>query len=496
MSAAVTRSKKLKHETNEFSQPAETGKPGKLEVRPVVEATQVTGEPRSISAVGMTPLMRAACDGLAGTVQGLLDQGAEVNAKRSDGFNALALAAFFGHSQVVWLLLENGADLAATGRSETPPETWADVRGFVDIGDILREARATKQVEAPNPRTAVIDEPARFARPPEKEELQRAGDPGPAVEVSVVEKATASETSLPMRPEQVAEESPERKNESTADIFLSDKPEHAQQQPVIKQPPRVLKSLPEIQDPPSLVVPEFRPGSVFVSRVTSSPKTLVALILAVFMVCGGIAAFLIPQVRKSLADRRTEAVTKTADSPASYTAPSNPVAGSGTNVSPSIETHSATTTESTTAPASKDIEDPTADSTRVESTSKVQPAEVSEKGPAGVATERGSERRAHPSSSTLAGNTDVSGNKPEFPAATSPSRSAPVRKQRAASRAVKFNQQTVVEEQPKPAPLSVESRSRSVLSTPAKSTNEVSGSQPPPLSIISGKPKSKVIQWP
>jgi ankyrin repeat protein len=190
MSAAVTRSKKPKHETNESSQPAETGSPEKLEARPVMEGTQVTGEPRSISDVGMTPLMHAACDGLAGTVQGLLDRGAEVNAKRSDGFNALALAAFFGHSQVVWLLLENGADLAASGRSETPPETWADVRGFVDIGDILREARATKQVEAPNARTAVIDEPARFARPAEKEEPQRAGDPGPAVEVSVVENTT------------------------------------------------------------------------------------------------------------------------------------------------------------------------------------------------------------------------------------------------------------------------------------------------------------------
>lgn len=493
MSAALTRAKKLGHGTNELTQPAEAGIPGKLDARPVDRG--------SISDHGMTPLMRAAWDGLAGTVQALLDRGADVNAKRSDGFNALALAAFFGHSQVVWLLLENGADLDATGRSETPPEMWADARGFVDIGDILREARATKQVEASSPRTAVIDEPARFPRPAEDEKLQRAGAPGPGVERSVIDEATDSETTLAMKPAPVAEESTERKSESTADIFPNDKPEHAQAQPVIKQPLRASTTLPEIKDPRPLAVPEFHPGSVFVARITSSRKNLVALVLAVWLVCGGIAAFLIPEIRKLLADGRQEAVTKTTNLP---TKPSNPVAGSGTNVSGTVETPSAATTESITAPASKDIEETTADTTAdtksVESTSRFESAEVPEKGSAGIATARGSESRAHPRSSTSAGNRvpEARENKREFSPATSMSRpAAPARKQRAVSRAVKFKQQAVAEEQPKPAPLSVEmSRSRSVLSTPARSANEVSGSQPPPLNIISGKPKSKVIQWP
>ena len=492
MSAAATGAKRLEHRTNESTRQAETGVPGKLEARPVIEDH------------GITPLMRAACDGSAGTVQALLDRGAEVNAKRADGFNALALAAFFGHAQVVWLLLENGADLTATGRSETLPEMWADVRGFVDIGDMLREARETKQLEASTLRPPVIDEPVPFTRPAEKEKLQRADSPVPDVEVQLIDEATDSESTLTMVPAPVVEESTARRSQSTANILPSDKAEPAQQQPVIEPSPRVSKTLPEIQDPPRLVVPEFHPGSVFVSRITSSRKNLVALILAMLLACIGMAAFLFPQIRKSLADLRKAAVTNSTNL---ATEPSNPVAGSGTSVSGIVETPSAAPTESTTAPATKDIEETAADTTTdspaasegVESSSRVRSAEGSEKGSAGIAAAKGSESRAHSRSSTFAGDRvpEARENKGEL-AATSLSRSAaPARKQRAVSRAVKFKQQTVAEEPPKPAPLSVEmSRSRSVLSTPARSADEVPGSQPPPLNIISGKPKSKVIQWP
>lgn len=497
MSAALTRSKKLEHGTNELTQPAERSIPGQLEAQPVTEVAKFTGvDCGAISDHGMTPLMRAACDGLAGTVQALLDRGAEVNAKRADGFNALSLAAFFGQSQVVWLLLENDADLDPTGRTETSPERWANVRGFVDIGEILKEAGAVRQVEASSPRTAVIDEPARFPRPAEKETLQRSGDPVPSVKDSVSDEATDSEITLPMSPAPVVKESAERKSESTADtvdILPNDKPEQPQRQPVIKQSLRASKNLPEIKDPPPLAVPEFHPGSVFVARITSSRKTLVALLLAVLLVCGGIAAFLIPQIRESLASARTEAVTRTSNAP---TEPSNPVAGSGASVSGTLESPSAAPTESTTSPVAKGVEEITPDSTRVESTLPIEAAEVSEKGSAGIATASGSESRAH----TWSGNRvpEAFENKREFSIATSMSRPvARARKHRAVSRALKLKPQTVAEELPKPAPLSVEvTRGRSVLSAPARSADEVIGSQPPPLSIISDKPKSKVIQWP
>jgi hypothetical protein len=481
MSAAVTRAKRLEHNTNELTRRADRGIHGKPEARSVIEDH------------GMTPLMRAARDGSAGTVQALLDRGAEVNAKRSDGFNALALAAFFGHSQVVWLLLDNGADLSPTGRSETLPEMWADIRGFVDIGDTLRGARAAKEAEASNPRTAVIGEPTRFPRTAESEKLEPPGSSDRSAEISQVEEARDSETTLAMRPAPPAEESTTGRTESSEDALPSDKAE-PQQQPVIKQPLPAAKTLPEIKDTAPLVVPEFHPGSVFVARITSSRKNLLALIVVVWLVCAGIAAFLFPHVRKSLGDLRTPAVTNTTNP---LTQPSNPIAGSETSVSGTVETPSAATTESTNAPGTNDIEETTADTRSVESPSLVESAAGSENGSAGIALGRGSDSRAHPRSSISAVTTVNAGeNKRELTAATSMSRSAvPARKQRGVSRGVKFRPQTAVEEQPKPAPLSVEvSRSRSVL--PTRNANEVLGSQPPPLGIISGKPKPKVIQWP
>ncbi len=563
MSAAVTRTNRVEHDTNGFTQGAETSGPVKLEARAVVEDH------------GMTPLMRAASDGSAGTVRALLDRGAEVNAKRTDGFNALALAAFFGHAQVVWLLVENGADLSATCRSETLPEMWADIRGFMDIGDTIREARAAKGVEAANPRTTVIAEPARFSRPEESEKFEPASVGDSRVEVSVITESldpeatvvrprapvdqesesvidATSESMLAIMPEPVVEEiqpvvidapsdpeatlvrpraldeaneasavdpgaDPEITLVSTPTLFSQDStaqrvepledvlppvdPEHAQHQPIIKPPVRVLKILPEIEDLLPLVVPEFRPGSVFVARIASSRTNLVALVLAVWLVCSALAVFLFPQILNSFADDRTEPVNKTTSLP---TQSSNPIAGSEKSVSGSVETAPAATTEPANAPplnehATDSTTDTTADTGNIESTSQVEPVAVSE-GSGGNDVARGSESRAHSISSTSAANSvsEVRENKRALTEATSISRSAaPVRKQMAVSRAAKYKQQAADEEPPNPAPLSVEvSRSSSVHSKPPRSAGEVPGSQPPPLSIISDKPKSKVIQWP
>jgi len=302
--------------------------------------------------------------------------------------------------------------------------------------------------------------------------------------------AGVSQNAFAMRPAPVTEESTERKSESTADVFPGDKAEHAQAHPVIKQPVRAPKTLPEIKDPPPLVVPEFRPASAFVARITSSPKNLVALTLAVLLICGGTAAYLIPKINITLGERREEAVTKHTALP---TEPSNPVAGAGTNTPGTVETSSAAIGS---APAAKDIKETTGDIKSVESTSQFESAEVSGKGLAGIATVSGTESRAHLWSGGRVSH--PSENKSQISFTTSMSRPvAPARKQRSVSRAVKSKQPPVAEEQPKPAPLRVEmSLSRSVPSTPARSVNEDTGNQPPPSGIISGKPKSKVIQWP
>ncbi|CAN5621643.1 hypothetical protein BH20ACI3_BH20ACI3_32120 [soil metagenome] len=497
MSAAVTREKNLEHGTTELTPPAGTGISEKMGARPIAGLAKISGaDCGSISDHGMTPLMRAACEGLAGTVKAWIDRGDKVNAKRADGFDALALAAFFGHSQVVWLLLENGADLNATGRSGTPPEMWADARGFVDIGDILREARATKQSEASSPRSALIDESARFSRPAEKEKLEPTGNAGSRLEDPLIDEVTDFETTVTTKPPSVSEESGERKIQLTGDVVARNQSQPTQQQPVIKEPLRALRTLPEINDPPRLVVPEFHPASVFVTRITSSRKTLAALILTMFLVCSGIAAFLTPQISKWLAGSRSEGSTKTTNQP---TTPSNPVAVSGTTVTSTMGTPAAVKVEST-APASKNLDETVlatpAETRSVDPTSRSGTAEVSEKDSADTATAGRSESWANSSTGNRV--PEARENKREFSAAASMSRPMATAPKQRDARTAKFKQQAVAEEQTKPAPLCVEtSRSRSVLPTPARSVNDVLGSQPPPpVGIISGKPKSKVIQWP
>ena len=357
----------------------------------------------------------------------------------------------------------------------------------------VQEARATRQEEASSLSPALIDEPDRFSRSVENEGPQPAGDQGAAVETAAIDEATDFETTLAMKPALVAEESTVTRSESTADIVRSYQPEHSQQQTAVKQSVRVITTLPEIEDPPPLVVPSFHPGSTFVARVTSSRKNLVALLLAVLLVCGSTAAFMLPQIRKSMGERRTEAVSNSANFPAES---SNPVSGSGTSVSGAAETPSASTTEPAAPPSSdteKNPADTAADSKRVESPSQVEPAAVSKDGSADVAAVGGSPSRAHLwSDNRVAGASEDKRNSAATPVSRSGTRA---RKQRAVSRVVKFKQPPVAEEQPKPAPLNVET-SHSVPSTRAESANEVPSSQPPSLRTISGKPKSKVIQWP
>jgi hypothetical protein len=86
---------------------------------------------------GTTALMAAAAQGHLAIVSFLLESGADVSARRLDAFDALALAVFYGHLDIVRELLARGANLKTDDRLGTSIDTWATIRGFHDIAQVL-----------------------------------------------------------------------------------------------------------------------------------------------------------------------------------------------------------------------------------------------------------------------------------------------------------------------------------------------------------------------
>jgi hypothetical protein len=86
---------------------------------------------------GTTALMAAAAHGHLAVVKFLLESGADFTAKRLDGFDTLALAVFYGHLHVVRELLARGANPKTNECLGTSIDTWATIRGFHDIAQVL-----------------------------------------------------------------------------------------------------------------------------------------------------------------------------------------------------------------------------------------------------------------------------------------------------------------------------------------------------------------------
>lgn len=206
--------------------------------------------PLQISRVnGMTPLMHAVCDDSddsVDVVRTLLDRGADINARRNDGFTALALAAFFGRTSIVKLLLERGADVRVVTRFGTSPAMWAKARGFREVVDLLRSV----------PQVAII-----------------------------------SESQVPVIPEHDVALTPD-KNQTT---------ESAEKNWLDGLPLKVPRTLPEIHDPPPLIGPSFHPGRAFIARVTSDTRSLATLTFALFVTLG-LAIFATYQIGGLLRD--------------------------------------------------------------------------------------------------------------------------------------------------------------------------------------------------
>jgi Raf kinase inhibitor-like YbhB/YbcL family protein len=91
---------------------------------------------------GTTPLIVASGGNCVDTVTLLLDRGAALDAKDSDGWTALIKASAAGHAEVVRLLLAKGADMSATDSTGRSAWSYAALARRDDLADMFRQARA------------------------------------------------------------------------------------------------------------------------------------------------------------------------------------------------------------------------------------------------------------------------------------------------------------------------------------------------------------------
>ena len=100
---------------------------------------------------GTTPLIVAAGGNCVEVVGLLLDRGADLNAKDSDGWTALIKASAGGHAEVVRVLLAKGADMSPTDSAGRSAWTYAALGRHEAIAEMFRAARA-----AANPPAEVV----------------------------------------------------------------------------------------------------------------------------------------------------------------------------------------------------------------------------------------------------------------------------------------------------------------------------------------------------
>ena len=97
---------------------------------------------------GMTPLMKSAYNGNIELTRALVNSGVKINIKDNTGSNALRYASQEGHTNVVKLLLENGADFNNKDKKvNSTPLHNAVLYGYKDIVELLLNAGANVNIQ-------------------------------------------------------------------------------------------------------------------------------------------------------------------------------------------------------------------------------------------------------------------------------------------------------------------------------------------------------------
>lgn len=96
-------------------------------------------KPANDSADKSMSLRMAANSGRLEEVKRLLNEGADINARFSNGMTPLILASWMGHTKVVELLLRKGADVSAKTNAGSTALKLATDRGHKKIIGLLRK---------------------------------------------------------------------------------------------------------------------------------------------------------------------------------------------------------------------------------------------------------------------------------------------------------------------------------------------------------------------
>src|SRR4029079_8467713 len=93
---------------------------------------------------GVAPLLAAARENCTDTVALLLDKGADVDAKDSDGRTALIAATSAGYTDVVRVLLRHGADMDVADRLDRTAWMYASLRGHEEIAALFTDEKSRR----------------------------------------------------------------------------------------------------------------------------------------------------------------------------------------------------------------------------------------------------------------------------------------------------------------------------------------------------------------
>jgi hypothetical protein len=112
--------------------------------------------------LSFVPLTQAVTSGDAGAVKALLANGADVNERTGGGQTPIILATIFGHTHLIHLLLDAGADPQLRDNLGLNAIDWAQRRGATEAIDVLnnpRKARTEIRPQTPAPRSITPVEP-------------------------------------------------------------------------------------------------------------------------------------------------------------------------------------------------------------------------------------------------------------------------------------------------------------------------------------------------